>query len=374
MVTYFTMIYKNNLSSFAFPEKHKKTLLCFLCLLLFVFCCPVFASAKVSGGTFFMGEDVLHPTGFVLTVNDFVRRPFQTGLGGQGRLDEVYINLTLVNTGVKTFSIDPLKDFALELLNSFPPTTDQEGKAAKTSFNVFPSTQSRIDIYFKIDSEQTVTPVLKFCFEDSEVSILCDPELEKLLQKTEDVVLSTEQAVKIGGAFIDAGRYQAAEKIVHSALDRDPANTQLLMQMAGIEDAGYNSENAMFYLRQIKPSTISTQEEAVSIARMAVKLGFYSLAVAVLEPFETVGRLDNSQKILLARAWYYEDNLAACAAILDAIIREGGADEEVYFSYANLYDKQNNTEKAIENWEKAVAIAPDYAEAQFNLGVGYLKL
>lgn len=321
-----------------------------------------------------MGEDVLHPTGFVLTVNEFNRRPYQAGLGGQARLDEVLINLTMVNTGVQTFNIDPSKDFELELLNTFPASADQEGRATRTAFNVFPTTQSRIDLYFKVDAEQTVVPVLKFRLNESMVKIICDPELEKLLQSSEESVLSAEQATKLGQVLINAGRYSAAEKIVRGSLEREPGNNQLLMQMASIEDANYNRENAASYLQQINPGNITSQPEAIAIARMAVNLGFYSLAIAVLEPFALTSRLETPQKLLLARAYYYENKLSACEQILEPIINSGSADQTAFFTMGNLFDKKSDLPKAIEYWEKAIEIEPAYAEAQFNLGVGYFKL
>jgi len=346
----------------------------FVLLILFVFFCSPALLAQAGGPVFFMGEDVLHPSGFVLTVNEYVRRPFQSGLGGQARQDEVYINLTMVNTGVKTFSIDPLKDFELELHNTFPAVIDQEGRAAKTSFNVFPSTQSRIDLYFKVDSEQKIAPVLKFKLEDSTVGVVCDAELEKLLQKAEDGPLPTEEAVRIGQALINAGRFSEAEKIVKPALERDPANTQLLLQMASVEDASYNRENVGFYLQQINPGSISSQQEAFAVGRMAVSLGFYPLAIAVLEPFASTGRLENQQKLLLARAYYYENRLTESEHLLTPLLAAGTAEHTAFFTMGNLYDKKNELNKAIEYWEKAVEIEPNYAEAQYNLGVGYFKL
>ncbi len=332
------------------------------------------ARGEMPVGVFFMGEDVLHPSGFVLTVNEYIRRPFQSGLGGQSRQDEVYINLTMVNTGVRTFSIDPLKDFSLELYNSFPATADQEGRAAKNPFNVFPSTQSRIDLYFKVDSEQKVTPSLIFKLEDSAVKITCDPELEKLFQKGEEGSLPTDDAVKAGQALLDAGRISAAEKIVRAACERDPDNTRLLMQMASIEDVNGNRDQAAVYLQRINPASIATQQEAFSVARMAVGLGFYPLAIAVLEPFAATGRLENAQKLLLARAYYYENRLAESEQLLKPLLEAGIDDQNAWFTMGNLFDKKNELERAVEHWEKAVTIDPDYAEAQFNLGVGYFKL
>ncbi len=351
--------------------RHSKIILFFLAL---TFLLPCYACGQTTGGTFFMGEDVLHPSGFVLTVNEFDRRPFQTGLGGQGRQDEVFVNMTLVNTGVRTFRIDPLVDFELELHNSFPATVDQEGKATKSQFNVFPSTQSRINLYFKVDSDQQVSPVLKFKLEDSVVSIICDPAFDKLYQRAEEGSLQSDEVVQLGRQLIGAGRFSAAEKIVRPALERDPGNSQLLLQMAAIEDAACNRENAAHYLQMINPGSITSEAEAFSVAKMAVSMGFYPLAIAVLEPFAAVDRLENSQKLLLARAYYYEDRLFESEQLLTPLLSAGMADQNAFFTMGNLYDKKNDLTRAIEYWEKAVEIDSSYAEAQFNLGVGYFKM
>ena len=323
--------------------------------------------------TFIMGEDVVHPSGLVVAVNSLQRRPFASGLG-VARQDEIFVNLTFVNTGVKTYRVDPLKDFALELAGRFEPSVDQDHKATRDAFNVFPSTQSRVNLYFKVDSAQVEIPILHFTLEDSSVSILCDPELEQLLQKSADATLRSTEAIKLGRVLVESMRYALAETILRRAVEADPTNNQLLMLMASVEDASYNRENAAHYLRLINPATIADQAEAFSIAKMAVSLGFYDLAVTVLSPFEMVGRLAPAERLLLARASYYENDMAAAIRILDALIREGSREAAVYFTYANLYDRQGDTEKAIELWEKAIEFSPDHTESHFNLGVGYYKL
>lgn len=350
---------------FCKPQKNATCILLFLLALV--------AASVSADATFLMGEDVVHPTGLVLSANSIERRPFASGLG-VARQDEVFINMTFVNTGVKTYRIDPLKDFSLELDNAFAPTLDREQKATRDSFNVFPATQSRVDLYFKVDSGQTDAPILRFSLEGSEVSILCDPELQQLLQKSNESTLRTEEAVKIGKVLVGSMRYTLAENILRRAVAADPTNNQLLMLMASVEDANYNRDNAAHYLRMVNPATIADRAEAVAIARLAVNLGFYDLAVSVLSPFDMVGRLEAGERLLLARASYYENDLATAMRILDALIREGSKDSMVYFTYANLFDRQGNIDRAIEFWEKAIELSPDHTEAHFNLGVGYYKL
>ena len=64
------------------------------------------AAAASAQSMFLMGEDVVHPSGLILSVNSMQRRPFASGLG-VSRQDEVFINMTFVNTGVSTCRIDP---------------------------------------------------------------------------------------------------------------------------------------------------------------------------------------------------------------------------------------------------------------------------
>lgn len=321
-----------------------------------------------------MGEDVIHPGGFLLTVNSITKTPFAGGLSTQGKQDEIYINLTMVNTGIKTVRIDPLNDFVLELNKQYEPVTDQAGRSVKGPFNVFPSNQSRIDLYFKVDGEQKAVPSLTFSLDGSSVRIACDAELERLFHQSEQVTLASDDAVRLARILIDGGRYSAAERIVKSSLAADQGNTRLLMQMASIEEANYNRENASYYLGQINTATVSSREEAVEIARMALGLGFHALTMAVLEPFEAAGRLDNNEKTMLARAYYYEERTDDAQRILQPIIQSSTVEPTAFFTYGNILDRQGHTQQAIEHWQKAVDASPNYAEACFNLGVGYFKL
>lgn len=327
---------------------------------------------SVAEATFLMGEDVVHPTGLVLSVNSMQRRPFASGLG-VAREDEVLINMTFVNTGVRTYRIDPLADFFLELKSQFKPSIDREGTATRDAFNVFPSTQSRLNLYFKVDSTQSEMPILHFTLENASLQILCDPELQKLLQKSNESTLDSTEAAKIGKILVESGRYTLAENILRRSIVADPTDNRLLILMASIEDANYNRENAAHYLRMVNPATIANKDEAVAIAKMAFGLSFYDLAVSVLSPFELVGRLAPEDRLLLARASYYQNDFSTATRILDALIRDGSRDSLVYFTYANLFDRQGDIERAISFWEKAIEIDANHSEAQFNLGVGYYK-
>jgi tetratricopeptide (TPR) repeat protein len=346
----------------------------YLIFILAIFALPAFQGNLYGQAVFLMGEDVLHPGGLVLTVNEFRRSPFTGGLGGQGKQDEIRVNLTLVNTGMVTFRVDPARDFQLELSRRFDIADDPEGRSEKMPFNIFPSTQSRIDLFFRVPAADKLQPLLVFNLQESEVKVLCDPELEALAQRSLTGSISTREAVELARFYVDFGHFSAAEKIVEKALQADSSNNQLWMLMAAVHEANYDNRAAAECLDRVNPSLISTYEEASSLARQALNLGHYSLSIAVLEPYESINKLDEKNQIVLARAYYYEEEYPKAEKILQRLENQNSSEAMVYFTLGNIKDKQNSVDEAIPHWEKAIELDPDYCEAYFNLGVGYYKL
>jgi tetratricopeptide (TPR) repeat protein len=350
--------------------KIPRFLIRFLLLLAPILLVPGIVSGQA---TFMMGEDVLHPSGLVLTVNEIRRNNFAGGLGGKGKQDEIRLNLTMVNTGVKTYRIDPEKDFFLELGSSYDPQHDPEGRATRLAFNVYPSTQSRVNLYFKVPAEDTQDPILFFKFDDSEVKVYCSSELETLAKRSESQTLSVAEAYRLAQFYVDSGRFSAAKAILEPALQLYPGDNQLLMLMAAVHQGYQDNQSAMECLERVNPAQITTFKDAITLANTAMNLGHYHLAAAVLEPYELINKLEPENRILLARAYYYQDNLDRAERILDGLIRESVQDRMIYFTLGNIKDRQNQLREAIPLWEKAIEVDPDYCEAYFNIGVVYYK-
>ncbi len=329
--------------------------------------------AVLADALFLMGEDVAHPSGFVLTVNEMTRKPFTTGLGGGQKRDEIRINLTMVNGGVRSFRINPLKDFSIDLSRRYSSELDSEGQATKGEFNLFPGTQTRVNLYFKVPQEETLAPIMVFSIDDSSVKILCDSGMQKLIDKASQG-LSTEESIRLGDFYIEAGRFSQAKDIAESGLRREPLNSRLLLQMAAVSDFENDYESAGMYLQRIVPGSVTRVEDAMKLARQSFKLGQYDLTISILEPFKMSNRLDESELVTLGRAYYYNTDLDAAEQTLVELERNRSKNSLVYFTLGNIKEKENAYDKAIEYWRKTVELDPDYAEAYFNLGVGYLKL
>lgn len=348
----------------------KKLQICFL----IIFAILLGTALLAEQGLFFMGEDVTHPNGVVLSVNEMSRQPLISGLGTQAKQDEIKMNMTFVNTGYQTWRIDPLADFEVELHSRFSSTEDMEGWATVKPFNLHPTTQTRVNLYFKVNAEQQVSPILLFKSADQYVKILCDPKIERIMNnRSAGLGLTVEESLQLGRTLVDAERFDIAERAVAPALAAAPSDSRLLLLMAAVEEAGGNNAGADHYLQQIVPSTVRNLDEGHEIARMAVSLGRYPLAVSVLEPFERVNQLDTEQMTLLARAYYYDRSYDAAESLLLKLSRQNVQSSDVYFTLGNIYERQNSMEQAVQQWEKAVELQPDHAQAYFNLGVGYLR-
>jgi tetratricopeptide (TPR) repeat protein len=320
-----------------------------------------------------MGEDIHHPDGVIITVNEIKRKPFKGGLGGRGKQDEIRVNLTLVNSGLMTHRIDPMKDFTLELSRGFLSSKDPAERSTRREFNIFPSTQSRVNLFFKVPAADKAEPVLVFRLETSEVKILCSNELSKLAVAEGQQELSIEEAIKLARFYIDSYRYSEAEKIIDSALQSDPGNNSLWMLLAAVYEGYGNYDYASDCLNRVNAASIDTFAEAQSVANQAFKLGHYSFVIAVLEPWESMNRLKEENRVKLARSYYYEAEYRRAERILTDLEHNGSENALAYFTLGNLKDKINDQAAAIEYWEKAISVNPDYPEAYYNIGVAYYK-
>lgn len=68
-----------------------------------------------------------------------------------------------------------------------------------------------------------------------------------------------------------------------------------------------------------------------------------------------------------ANKFYAEKKYSEAAELYEALIDSVGVAPELYYNLGNAYFKSNELAKAILNYERAIRIAPGYADAKFNL-------
>ena len=94
----------------------------------------------------------------------------------------------------------------------------------------------------------------------------------------------------------------------------------------------------------------------------------------MLEPLASRQLLEDKDQLFLARCWYFDGKLEQARRLLETIERNGFKDKTLYFTLGNIAEKNDDLPTAITWWEKSVECDPQYAEAMFNIGVGYYKL
>jgi tetratricopeptide (TPR) repeat protein len=362
-----------NINLIMIKNEHCKAII--LGLLLLLSPMPCLAISAESGPVFFIGEDIIHPKGIVLSVNEISRKPYTEGLGNSAKKDDLGLNLTIVNNGRNDQVINVMKDFSLDMgPHHYKPLENEFSRVKVETITVGAGTQSRIDLTFRVSSEEKSAPELIFKFDDANVRIVCDEKLGKIVSESNTSFADNEDIAKAAKLLVDAGRLTAAKNLCESALIRNPNDTQFLLLMAKIYSKVEEDDQTAYYLRRIDVTKMSGADEAEEAAIMANSIGYSDVAVSILTSFYDAGLLNDDQKALLARAYYYENELKPAISILNHLFASGYNKPKALFTMGNIYNKSMDYEQAIYYWEKAVEGDPECSEALFNIGVGYYKL
>ena len=343
---------------------------------VFLVCCFLFAGVPLisfAQTAALIGEDFHDPkgSGVVISVNEYTRKPFETGFRSNKKRDEVFVNLTLVNTGNQYFDINPAEDFFFQLDKVYKPETT-DNRALLNSFQLFPSMQTRLDLYFVVDADYKETPLFFFKFNGSLMKILCDNKASKAIQN-DNVELTVEESLEAANVLIDSEKYEEARKILLVARSKEPENPLVLMLLARVEEKDGEPEMASTYVKAINPNNFARAEDAVEAAKMALNLDYPNIAIQMLNNFDSKGLLNSQQKLILAKAYYYQERFSMAEQILLPIISSGQADKESHFIMGNIFNRKHDYNRAINQWEMAIDIDPNYAEATYNIGIAYYK-
>ncbi len=75
---------------------------------------------------------------------------------------------------------------------------------------------------------------------------------------------------------------------------------------------------------------------------------------------------DIKSKTGLAKVFYLQQQYSRCNVILEALIHAGASDAEVFVLHAKALLKENETAKAIESYQKALALNPGYTDEELD--------
>ena len=348
-----------------------------LILGLFLLFSPVssYAINTDSGPVFFIGEDIIHPKGMIIAVNEISRKPYTEGLGNSIQKEDLILNLTMVNNGSYDQTVRLLDDFSLDMgVHHYKPLEDEFSRVKVNSINIGAGTQSRINLTFRVTAGEKDAPELIFNFDNNKVRIVCDEQLGKIVSEGSVSFASKDDVAKAAKILVDAGRLTAAKGLCESILTQNPYDSKFLLLMAKIYNSVEDEEQTAYFLKKIDVTRMNSVDEAEEAAIMANSVGYSDVAVSILSAFDNAGLLNDDQKSLLARSYYYENQLQPAINILNRLFSSGYSKPKAYFTMGNILNKSMDYEQAVYYWEKAVDGDPEYSEALFNIGVGYYKL
>lgn len=154
---------------------------------------------------------------------------------------------------------------------------------------------------------------------------------------------------------VDSGNYQAARDMLEAALEKDPNNEQLLVELGMIYLIDYRQpENALPLLERAltqNPSNKVVLSELVGVYQETSNIGEGQVFIkSLLEKNPENADLNLGMgQILLA-----ENNMFEAVGFLEKAIEQGNTPDYVYNDLAEVYSKIGKPEKAIETYQAAV--------------------
>jgi Tfp pilus assembly protein PilF len=146
---------------------------------------------------------------------------------------------------------------------------------------------------------------------------------------------------QLGVAYFEAGNYRAAVPELSKAAELAPANVEYRNALG----------MALLFNRKIDPA-IKVFEEAIGV-----------------DPKNT------EVKNNLASAYIMKGELEKAKPLLKQVLDDPlyPTPQFAYFNLARIYERQGKIDEAIEQYELALDIRPEYVDARYNLGMLYLQ-
>lgn len=146
---------------------------------------------------------------------------------------------------------------------------------------------------------------------------------------------------QLGVAYFEAGNYRAAAPELSQAANLDPGNAEYRNALG----------MALLFNRKLDPA-IKVFEEAIGVDPKNTEIKNNLASAYIMK-----GELDKAKPLL--------------KQVLDDPLYP--TPQFAYFNLARIYERQGNIDEAIEQYELALDIRPEYVDAHYNLGLLYLQ-
>jgi len=172
----------------------------------------------------------------------------------------------------------------------------------------------------------------------------------------------------LGAALARAGRYDEAIAEYDRALAKSPENPALLLNLGlAYYKTGRPAEAATRFERAISMAPQFKDQVTLLLASCYNSLGKYKQAIALLAPLEQEKSADQAYDYLYGSALLGDGQDATGAAVIDRILSRGES-AEAHLLRGTLKMRANDTDGAMAEVEKAIALNPRLPGAHARLG------
>jgi len=178
---------------------------------------------------------------------------------------------------------------------------------------------------------------------------------------------------KLGFSLISMDEFRAAETSFQKALSLAPQDVEALKGLAHCcGKLGKRVQAIKHYNDVLAKLGGADVDTLVALVNLYEEEGEITKAIRHLTLLLSVEKTPQRVKrlaVLLFNEERYED----AAPLLDTLVKEGGADAEVYYCLGMTRYALNDKDGCTEALRKALEIKPDYAEALYNLAVVFIE-
>lgn len=172
----------------------------------------------------------------------------------------------------------------------------------------------------------------------------------------------------LGSAYFAAGNLRSANNEFETVLRSDPSNPEAILGKASVYLERNEADKALQFLKRLPPAARQTQEALFDRGLILCRLGLYDDAEKTLRQCLAINGGDagiyNALSIALLGLNKNSEALGAIEKAIEADPMEG----KYYYNRGNIHKAMKDFSKAINDYGRAIAYAPQMAEAFVNRG------
>lgn len=175
---------------------------------------------------------------------------------------------------------------------------------------------------------------------------------------TAEIGLDSNSILEKAISKVDSGDFAAARDLLESALEKDPKNEQLLVELGMIYLIDYRQpENALPYLERALLSNPSNKVVLSEIVGVYQEIGQQEAGVEFVRNLLDKNPDNGELNLGMGQMLMAGNKETEAISYLEKAINAGDQPDYVYSDLAELYSKSGKQDKAISIYEKSVAKA-----------------